>query len=253
MFDLTPVTADMISHCACVKRYPDGTGYLYVADAPIFRDSGWVARSKGKHTSVDLDAVEGDSGASDGDKLLDARRKARSRLRDICRSNRFEWFVTFTLDKERIDRYDAPLVLKKLQTWLDNRVRRRGLLYVIVPELHKDGAVHFHGLINGALDADMMASGVVRDGHEVYNLRDWSYGFTACMRLYGDYNAAVGYVCKYIGKSDAKVGGRWYYSGGKLERPVTTPVDVTPEDVSTVDGYSMVIANGIKLKIISLG
>ena len=28
------------------------------------------------------------------------------------------------------------------------------------------------------------------------------------------------YIGKYITKGDKKIGGRWYYSGGKLEKPV---------------------------------
>ena len=53
----------------------------------------------------------------------------------------------------------------------------------------------------------------------VYNLPSWSLGFSTAIRLYGDYRAAVGYVLKYITKAPDKIGGRWYYSGGALERP----------------------------------
>ncbi len=39
----------------------------------------------------------------------------------------------------------------------------------------------------------------------MYNLPQWTLGFTDRARqLYGDYHAAVGYCCKYIGKQDAE-------------------------------------------------
>lgn len=52
---------------------------------------------------------------------------------------------------EKVDRYDASAVTRKLNSWLDNQVRRKGLAYVLVAERHKDGAVHFHGFFNDAL------------------------------------------------------------------------------------------------------
>ena len=47
-------------------------------------------------------------------------------------------------------------------------------------------------------------------GRVVYNLPGWTLGYTTAMELYGEYPAAVAYVCKYIGKGGEKPGGRWY-------------------------------------------
>ena len=82
-----------------------------------------------------------------------ARRRAATKVRDLALSNRFRWFVTLTLDRERIDRYDVGVITKKLNQVMDNLVRRRGLAYVLVPERHKDGAVHFHGFFTDAVRA----------------------------------------------------------------------------------------------------
>ena len=98
-------------------------------------------------------------------------------------------------------------------------VRRHGLRYILVPELHKDGAIHFHGFMvgEGLIAKD---SGIEWDGRPVYNLPQWTYGFSTAQRLYGDYHAAVTYCCKYIGKQDGQRPlGRWYYSGGALQEP----------------------------------
>ena len=218
---------DDISYNAIRKLYPDGSSVLLVADRAIFRDSGWEAREPR------VSSVSGTRG-SGSDRSM---RRARSKLRDIARSTDFEWFITFTLDRAKIDRYDTAEIVRKLNIWLDNRVRRNGLSYVLVPEHHKDGAIHFHGLINDALSGYMVDSGHCDlDGHRIYNLASWGYGFSTAIQLYGDYRRAVGYVCKYIGKQAEKIGGRWYYSGGKLGRPTIQRFIADFDATAAIDG-----------------
>lgn len=218
---------DDISYNAIRKLYPDGSSVLLVSDKAIFREPGWEAREP-----VEVTRSAGCSSSADR-----SMRRARAKLRDIARSTPFEWFVTFTLDRAKIDRYDVREITCKLNTWLDNRVRRRGLCYVLVPEHHKDGALHYHGLINGALNASMADSGHSdAQGHRIYNLASWGYGFSTAIRLYGDYRRAVGYVCKYIGKQAEKIGGRWYYSGGKLGRPTVQRFIADFDATAAIDG-----------------
>ena len=52
----------------------------------------------------------------------------------------------------------------------------------------------------------------------VYNIPGWTRGYSTAIELYGDYQSAVAYVCKYIGKERCKIGGRWYYGGGDLRK-----------------------------------
>ena len=163
---------------------------------------------------------------SEGTDMERSMRRARAKLRRLALANGFEYFVTLTLDPARIDRYDPAAVTKALGRWCDNMARRHGLRYILVPELHKDGAIHFHGFMagSGLIAKD---SGVEWDGRPVYNLPQWSYGFTTAQRLYGDYHAAVGYCCKYIGKQDGQRPlGRWYYSGGALKEPAKLYADL---------------------------
>lgn len=152
-------------------------------------------------------------------------RRARANLRRLALANDFRWFVTLTLDPAKIDREDAKIVAKKLGQWADNMVRRKGLKYVLVPELHKKGGIHFHGFFNDAVsivDSGHRDSG----GHVIYNLPEWTLGFTTAIELYGDYGSAVGYVTKYIGKGNEKPMGRWYYSGGALAQPSKVYADL---------------------------
>lgn len=164
-----------------------------------------------------------------------AQRRARVAVRDLGLCNDWEYFVTLTLDPARINRYDPAEVVRHLNHWLDNRVRRDGLCYVLVPEHHRDGAIHFHGFFNGALAA--VDSGHKDDGgHPIYNLPAWGWGFSTAIRLYGERAAAVGYCCKYIAKQQEKIGGRWYYSGGALRRPEVSWSDVDFEALLQEEG-----------------
>lgn len=224
-------------HCnAIYKIYPDSSGTLLVADKAIFRRAGYEESAPQVSCGV---LAGGDSESRARENLERSKRRARNAVMDYARCNQMKYFVTFTLDASRVDRYDIDEVMRTASRWLDNRVRRHGLQYVLVPELHKDGAIHFHGLVNDAItirDSGTIARAgdkprrprtarerekwLADGGHIVYNVVDWPLGFTTAIELYGDYGAAIGYVCKYISKAQTKVGGRWYYSGGGLKKPV---------------------------------
>ena len=148
-----------------------------------------------------------------------AAARARKQLFELCACNDLDLFFTITLNKEFIDRYDYKAAVKKLGQWLDNRVRRNGLRYVAVPELHKDGAIHFHGLCN-ADACRLVDSGHTDKGHTVYNLSDWKIGFSTAIKLYGDRNAAAHYVAKYVTKAQGggTIGGRYFFHGGDLQK-----------------------------------
>ena len=246
-------SARSLQHSAQLKVYPDGSATLLAAARPIIREDGWEAQGQGRRPRPEAEPAEEAEGRGDQEaaqpspeSLARAKRRARAALVDLARSNDFSWFVTLTLDGSKIDRYDEALTIRKLNTWLQNQVQRRGLCHVLVPEHHQDGAIHFHGLINGALT--MEDSGTIKPaqggkpkrprskaaaqrmldegGHPVYNVKEWGWGFSSAIQLYGDRRAAIGYTAKYIGKEAQKIGGRWYYSGGLPKRPATWAVDV---------------------------
>ena len=224
-----------IMHNMRVKTYPDGSQVVTVADRPIFREPGWELADKWEAERRGPNA-EREGKAED---LERARRRARAAVADLGRANRFRYFVTLTLDAAKIDRHGDGITVRELRRWLSHQVQRRGLVYVLVPERHKDGAIHFHGLVNDALElADSgtvkragggkprkprsraeKAAWIAEGGQVVYNAPGWKYGFSTALELSGDYHKAVAYVCKYIGKDSEKIGGRWYYSGGDLKRP----------------------------------
>lgn len=225
-----------IIHNGCVYTYPDGAQDILCCSAPIFREAGWEPEGWEEPKAKPTPREAGKK--AEGDDQVRSMRRARAKLRRLALANDFEYFVTLTLDPARIDRYDGQAVVKALGRWADNMVRRHGLRYILVPEFHRlrpgetERAFHFHGFMAGP-GLKVQASGVEWDGREVFNLPQWTLGFTTAQRLYGDYHAAVGYCCKYIGKQEGERPlGRWYYSGGALREPQKTLCDF---DYASVD------------------
>lgn len=230
------------------------------ADAPWWDvDPAWWTEAQAARRDVRDRAMSWES-------LQRSMRRARVKVRDYCLSTDMKYFCTFTLDQEKIDRYDIKVITNKLNRWLSHQVQRRGIAYVMVPELHQDGAIHFHGMLTEGLE--VVDSGTIiprgedrprrprsdeqerawlrAGGRKVYNLPGWPYGFTTALQLEGCYEAAVNYVCKYISKGlgespgylPCKVGGRWYYSGGALGRPDVEFFNSNMEDLQDAFGGS---------------
>ena len=289
----------LLFHNARIKRYPDGSAEIMIGSRPFgggtvasrlpaFLNDGetpftrfpWESseeRAEREYMELERDAIASDGALLDKDanaaachaaSVRRSVRRAKKAVKDIARSNSWKYFVTLTLDPEKVNRYDVAEVWKHMRHWLGNNVRRKGLAYLLVLEHHKDGALHAHGLFNDALEGvdsgTMSVPGrkapvKVRSeahrraleragGHPVYNLPSWGWGFSTAIELYGEMDAAINYVCKYIGKemsgqngvefgTPEKIGGRWYYSGGALQRPTVEWFDVVVKDWENVPGW----------------
>ena len=266
---------------AKIKTYPDGSAKIVVFDKMIFVPEGWENDGKKRYKSL-LDETSPGESCQKEDCLKRARRRAKEAVRDIALSNDMKHFVTLTIDQKELDRYDIGAITHQMKIWLSNQVQRRDLLYILVPERHRDGAIHFHGLFGGEPGLEAVASGTWTDGkskprrpqtakeaalfrasenwHEVFNLPRWKYGFTTAIKLYGDKAATIGYILKYLDKQynekdgdhlPGKIGGRWYYSGGNLRRPNVEYCELF--DWEMLDGYEFTVPEaGLRGKIIQI-
>lgn len=226
------VSRDQIVHNAIIYPYTNGVVDVIASPSRIFREPGWERvgdSDDGKPKPTPREAGK----KSEGDDMLRSMRRARAKLRRLALANDFEYFVTLTLDQTRIDRYDPKAIAKALRTWLDNMVRRNVLKYILVPELHKDGALHFHGFFAGEGLQAIDSGHRDQTGAPIYNLPQWKLGFSTAIRLRGEYPRAVAYVCKYIGKQQGqRPMGRWYYSGGALQEPPKIYADLDYTELS---------------------
>ena len=227
---------------AIVYSYPNGDFDIVCAAERSFAPAGWERAFSTEKAVINRPNKREKGKCSEGEDALRSMRRARAKLRRLALANGFDYFVTLTLSPEEVDRYDAKAIMARVNRWLDNMVRRHSLRYILVPEEHEKGGYHFHGFFAGA-GLEVVDSGTIKrpgwkkpwkwsseeerdswlaeGGHVVYNLPQWGLGFTTAMSLYGEYSAAVAYVCKYIGKQQGqRPMGRWYYSGGGLAEPV---------------------------------
>jgi hypothetical protein len=186
----------------------------------------------------------------------DNLKRAKDKVFEIASANKWDWMITLTLDKEKINRYNPDEVQKLVCKWFDNQVQRRGLKYLVVPELHKDGAIHFHGLCNDALDfisADRYKikgskkpvglSTLKKYGYkpedenvqEVFNIKNFPYGFSTALRLDDNVMAVSLYMTKYITKDLQKIFGSYYMAGGKIVR--TLPFELYDIDFESLEKF----------------
>ena len=164
----------------------------------------------------------------------DSLHRTIEQIYDIILCNGFEYFVTLTFDPKKVNSKDPKEVYRKAHATLSNLVQRADVSYILIPELHKSGAIHFHGFVKGNLKLN--DSGTVKvNGHKspikietakhyhitpeecktVYNLPQWSWGYTTAEKIPADeYIATSKYVTKYVTKDVQKIFGSAYLSGG---------------------------------------
>lgn len=249
------VDGSAVKHYAKIYTYSCGVQDIVASSEPDFGAKGW--ERSGANASTCKHKHERKSSDPQGEDQERSMRRARGKLRRLALANEFRWFVTLTIDPQKCDSFDGKAVVKKLNAWCSNMVQRQGLRYILVPERHQSGRIHFHGFFNDCVTA-VDSGHMDRQGHKVYNLPQWSLGFTTAIELYDDYTRAVGYVCKYVGKQGEKPAGRWYYSGGDLREPEVTYAEISPAELLAEygekafafypPGKQMAVVNGIVLE-----
>lgn len=152
-------------------------------------------------------------------KLIESIIRAKRNVMDLAYCNRFDYFCTFTVNGERADRYDLSGCRKKLSRLFDNYRQRysRDFRYLVIAEFHKDGAIHFHGLVAGIRDCDLIIN--------EHGYLDWPYyskklGYFSCGKIKSRPDCAR-YITKYITKDIAKLpkGQQVYLHSKGLKKP----------------------------------
>ena len=152
--------------------------------------------------------------------------KIKTKIKDYILCNDFDYFWTLTFDS---DRYNYAVAFEKMGKWLEKMRKKYGKFnYIMIPELHKDGAIHFHG-VTGGLNAVVRDSGVKHKGVKVYNCTDWQHGFTTLTRVRSKEKTAT-YVTKYVTKemqnSIVGKGKKKYWCSRGLRLPAVSYTDL---------------------------
>ena len=199
---------------------------MQVSNDKIF-PAGAFEKADGRKRLYDVPAK---GSAADPDRSREeSKRRAKSKVRDIALCNRFTHMFTWTLDPQKIDRYDPDEVYKRCRTFLSNMTQRKGFEYVVIPEYHKlkpgeeRPAIHFHGLCRlGSVRIERATKRhrprFDKSGRPVYNMTQWSLGWSTVVPLDDNYERAVSYITKYISKQDTKIFGKYYLSSRSLKK-----------------------------------
>ena len=146
----------------------------------------------------------------------------KTQILDLALNNQDKWelFLTLTFNDLELGGYSHEKAIKKLCNWLI--VQRRNnpnMYYLIVPEFHKSGRLHFHGLVgnvpNWILEEATNDKGkkIRVNGKQIYNLKNYKLGFSTVSYIQ-DKQKVSNYISKYVTKEliDLKHKKRYWYS-----------------------------------------
>jgi len=155
--------------------------------------------------------------------------KSKQNIIDLAYENSietpWEYFVTLTFDDKKVNAKNYDYVVQKLSNWLDTiRRKNTSMRYILVPELHKSGRVHFHGIFKNVPNWELEKARhngrlIKKHGIQIYNLTNYKYGFTTVSKVQNMEAVSV-YISKYMTKEliDQDFKKRYWCSQG-LNRP----------------------------------
>lgn len=213
--------------------YPDGSGYLVIYKQA--RSTYDTSEGAKKRSESDSDLTQDER---DLENVERSSRRAKKTVRDYVACNTFTHFVTLTFRKEQSKEDKKRTAI--LSNWLKYMKKKHGKFnYVIVPERHKDGSLHFHGVLD--LKEFELKAGVNpktgklvnRHGQQVYNIAAWEksngWGHAEIIR---DQKKTANYMTKYIvkdfGTTVSKHKKKYWCSKG-LEKPAQESLRVFPQ------------------------
>lgn len=243
---------NLAKHYSRAKYAPDAGGGLRLISVqhmslPVFGEAGYEEARPARRLSV-FDDTEGDEaeGCETPDAAANAARAARraqvSAFDYIICNPALDAFGTFTFDPARIaERAEYEACYEALRPWVSNRVQRSGLKYIVCPERHKAGGIHFHMIFNSSA-VDMVRArnaktgrAMSHNGNPLFNIPSWGYGFTSAEVIRqgnNDRNAVAKYILKYMSKQGGqRIGGRYFLHGGDLAKPFYVYAD-DPADLA---------------------
>lgn len=187
----------------------DGLNYRIVRN--ISKESGWELLDKFKENW--------NYSISDKEKSLKATiSRAKRNVREVALCNDFNYFVTLTVADKTV-RYDVDFCFSELRKILKKIKRKnKDFIYIFICEKHKDGAYHFHGLVNEIYEAYVNKNGFI-------SCRFFDcLGFNSFLKITKDSfskQKVSNYITKYITKDfiTSSAGSSYIVARG-VKRPI---------------------------------
>ncbi len=181
----------------------------------------------GQYEKVEREKIKDESRSN-----LVSNNRAKQKIYELARSNNWEYFLTLTFAQ---DRYNYELLTKRLSKWINNVKTNYApdMKYLFVPELHLDGALHFHGIVSNVGNLPIVDSGHIdKKGRKVYNIDCYKIGFTTATKV-TDSGRVASYMTKYITKDlmSYSKGKKKYWASRNLTKPCITDYHITSEEI----------------------
>lgn len=210
-----------------IKTYPDGHQQYLFSEFPV------------KKQIFDVEKVKHDGSKVEKKELENCSRAIQS-IYDYCRSTYWDWFITLTFSPKECDRSNYVEV-SNLMVKFTQSLRYYQCLYVVIPEQHKDGAWHFHGLIKGDLPVEPAFSPKGKPlfdnkGRRIYNITNFNVGYTTATAV-GNSDRAVSYLTKYLTKSKmfaVPKGRKRFWASRSLPKPEVDTFLAPLEEISAL-------------------
>lgn len=188
---------------------------------------GWEERD----TDIWEDLIPKEKGVV---KLENNISRAKSSIYELALCNKWDYFVTMTLDGEKYDRYNLDAWKKDLSQFVRDQRKKWGadIKYLLIPEQHKlkpgetVPAWHVHGLLAG-LKPEMLGDfpagaplALALNGYRNYPDYARRFGFCSLGSIRNDM-AVSAYILKYVGKQlgqGVEVDKHLYYCSNGLNR-----------------------------------
>jgi hypothetical protein len=180
-------------------------------------------------------------GTQNKNKLNNSIARSRNKMQEYILCSHWSWFVTFTIDKNKYDRYNLKEYYHSFSEFIHNlnkgKDKDKRFKYVSIPEMHKDGAWHLHSVVEGLSIKDLkrytyedFPNGKIplyilkclQNDKPIYYWKPYveRYGYIT-IRPVENQEKVANYVCKYftkdISKSVTELNSRLFYSSHGLK------------------------------------
>lgn len=179
----------------------DNIKYIFTHHKAPVKMAGFENVSSVQNAMSIYVAKHSDYGVPDDVRFDQSLSRSKSAIVQLVANNEWDYFVTLTISPDAdTDRYNIKLAKKRITEFLSNYARRSGsdsgFKYLLIPELHKDGAIHFHGVFKGINPDDLKVN---KYGYWDFVPYVKRFGFCSLGRI-KDINACASYMSKYMTK-----------------------------------------------------
>lgn len=183
---ICPTTSEYLTHYCTIKKYTDDY-YVLTIHKKFVKHGGFETDNLFKNRDVNDFKLENNIS------------RARSKVFEYAICNEFEYFVTLTLDSKKYDRYNLELFIKDLGQFIRDKRKKynTNIQYLLVPEIHNDGAWHMHGLIKG-IPSDALS--INKNGYLDWEEYKKKFGYISLSKVKNQ-EAVSKYITKYIRKN----------------------------------------------------